>query len=179
MLFPYKQVLHAYLGDLDDKKHLEEVGRRLLGDAYLEPGRLEILQSFLKDGLPPPTKQTKIIDRLGRTVRENGAKVREFFWWDIPSGQHLIVDLERSGRRMHILLLWKKTDKKATQEMNPSFVKQGWALDREAPGGFRYELEGHAYQHVRAAFEQWMATPLPNNIPLRRKPTPSVSVTEP
>lgn len=146
-----------------------------------------LLISYLRQ-LPPHERTEKIGDKLHEIAEARRAEILRLRWWDVePSKRHLEVLLRRAdlpvGRQVGalpktsepisekvetcevvVLLMWKKSevaDHEPRRYAGASSTRPSWAFDKSAPGGWRFEIECEIFEHIKDAFDNWLASPLP------------------
>lgn len=189
MFISHEDVLWSKQGDLNDPAWCLKVGERLRPECVdgWKPGKDPLAHNLCTmliihlQQLPPLEKAQKIGHKLHEIAASHNAEILRIHWWDIGSSKrHLYVHLRRPipGSRMArslapeqtemyetaALLMWKKSEVAASEPRRYSGLSQArpsWAYDREAPGGWRFEIECEIFEHIKVAFDYWLASPLP------------------
>lgn len=175
MLFSHEDIVFALSGNLNDPLSFAYVYNRLvdncpreadvqaLGDDYPE-----ILKLFLTEDLPSSKDKEfttlevvqKIVYKLTTIAKRHGVQICDFYWWDIrPKLRALVATLTREGYIFKVYFYWKKTNKDEVHPMNRG-CRTTCGLQPNMPGVLRLEFDAEAYQEMRAAYEQWLRSPL-------------------
>lgn len=175
MLFPHEDIVFALSGDIKNKDHFEAVYKKLVLDRPDGPDKRalgddypDILKLFLTEDLPSskdkdiPTLEVvqKIVYKLATIAERHGARIYNFYWWDIrPKLRALVATLTRDGHTFQVYFYWKKTNKDEVHPLNRG-CKCACSISPNMPGGLRLEFDAEAYQEMRAAYEYWLKSPL-------------------
>ncbi|OGL74374.1 hypothetical protein A3E39_03225 [Candidatus Uhrbacteria bacterium RIFCSPHIGHO2_12_FULL_60_25] len=174
MFISQEDALWNKQGDLSDPAWCIEVCRRLRPECVdgWEPGKdplgrnlCTLLIEYL-DQIPPFEQLQKIGSRLREITAPHNAEILRLRWWDIGSSKrHLEVLVRRPPEvQTIVLLMWKKSDVAANVPRlfsGLSTIRPSWAFDPSAPGGWRFEIECEIFEHIKDAFDRWLASPLP------------------
>src|SRR3989344_1484855 len=172
MFISQEDALWNKQGDLSDPAWCIEVCRRLRPECVdgWEPGKdplgrnlCTLLIEYL-DQIPPFEQLQKIGNKLREITAPYGAEILRLRWWDIGSSKrHLEVLVRRPPEvQTIVLLMWKKSDVAANVPRlfsGLSTIRPSWAFDPSAPGGWRFEIECEIFEHIKDAFDRWLASP--------------------